>query len=217
MINSSVRIVDTSRLHEHTQPICDFLSRSIFREVDHLCTFSADSRALAPVPLGSDGDFVVVSIVVALAVVVVLAAVVLVVAVVLTRCNGTLTLALHAGELLLDAACSPPCAQEAELLTRLFGREFIGVAIFEWDRRSRRRWALNDALDFEISCDEIRDCLFRDVVCPLLTAGTVLEPVGGEARLPVWVRNIDKRPRFYLRFGSEPEKKLVRSTLEVST
>jgi len=58
---------------------------------------------------------------------------------------------------------------------------------------------------------------FRDVVCPLLTAGTVLEPVGGEARLPVWVRHIDKRPRFYLRFGSEPEKKLVRSILEVST
>lgn len=55
-------------------------------------------------------------------------------------------------DLLLDLGCRGSfCTKEAVLLTKLVGREVIRIALRERDRRWR---TLDDAFDFEVSCDQ---------------------------------------------------------------
>jgi hypothetical protein len=73
----------------------------------------------------------------------------------MSQCDGTL--ALQAIGHQLDVACSFSGAQHAELFVRLIKREISRVAVFELDRRRRRRRALEDAFDLKISCVAVRN------------------------------------------------------------
>jgi hypothetical protein len=112
------------------------------REVDHLRTFSAGSRALAPVRLSSDDNFFVPLVVVIL------------IAVLLSQSKGPLT--LQAVDLLLGSVRSVPSAQKADLFARLVGREVARIAALELDWRRRGERPLEDAFDLEISCVNVR-------------------------------------------------------------
>lgn len=64
-------------------------------------------------------------------------------------CGRTLASPLLPLEFLLDFDLT--CAQQTDLLSKLFRSELVRITVFKWNRWGGRAWTLNNALDLQVS------------------------------------------------------------------